>query len=66
MLHAVTVRAVKLRGHDAALNCERLHGIGFAWRCSCGEQGPIVGTHRLARSAGREHRETAAEITPRS
>lgn len=61
VLHAVTVRSVKLRAHDDDLRCDRLRGIGYAWRCSCGERGRVEGTHNDARLAGRAHVTLAAE-----
>lgn len=60
MHHHVTIGAVKLRERDEAMRCDRLHGIGYAWRCSCGERGAIHGSHRSARAAGREHAATVA------
>lgn len=55
MGHHVTIRAVKLRSHDEGLRCDRLRGIGYAWYCRCGKRGPIQGSMRAARAAGREH-----------
>src|SRR5690348_7679317 len=63
MLHAVTVRPVRLREHVAELGCDRLRGIGYAWRCTCGSAGPIMRSHRVARDAGRTHAEAQNSVS---
>jgi hypothetical protein len=63
MLHAVRVRAIKLELHSEPLRCSVLRGIGYSWACSCGERGPIMKSHRLARLAGREHSAAASPGT---
>jgi hypothetical protein len=60
--HHVTVRPVRRELRDEALRCRRVSGIGFAWRCTCGERGPIVSDYREARAGGQAHR--AATATP--
>jgi hypothetical protein len=54
--HHVVVRPVRLAARDDVLRCQRVTGIGFAWRCSCGARGPIERTFAAARSGGAEHR----------
>jgi hypothetical protein len=61
MLHAVTVRSVKVRERDDDRRCWRLRGIGFAWYCSCEKRGPIMRSHRDARAAAFAHRDALAE-----
>ena len=61
MLHAITVRAVKLELQSDDWRCRVLRGIGYSWACRCGERGPILKSHRAALIAGREHAE--AEVT---
>lgn len=55
MLHAVVVRPVRLKQPDTELRTWRLRGIGYAWKCSCGESGPIRTTYHVARFEGRVH-----------
>lgn len=64
MLHAVSVRAVKIREPAPEIGCERLRGIGYSWRCSCGERGPIMASHRSARNGGAEHRASQSGRLP--
>ena len=54
-LHAVTVGSVRLKEASAELGCDRLRGIGFAWKCRCGERGVIRGSYREARFDGTKH-----------
>lgn len=57
MLHAISVRAVRLRDRPLELGCDRLRGVGYQAVCSCGYRSPTKGEHRLARAEGRLHLE---------
>jgi hypothetical protein len=52
----VTIGSVRVREPSHILGCELLRGVGFSWRCSCGEKGKVVATWREARADGEDHR----------
>ena len=54
--HRVTVGSVRVREPSHVLGCELLRGVGFSWRCSCGERGKVQTTWKLARDDSKLHR----------
>lgn len=49
VLHAVTIRAFRLRDRPENLGCDRLRGVGFRAECSCGARLPVRASWALAR-----------------
>ena len=54
--HRVTVGSVRVREPSHVLGCELLRGVGFSWRCNCGERGKVHTTWRQARDEAESHR----------
>lgn len=55
VLHAITIRPVRLRDRPTELGCDRLRGVGYRAVCSCGYRSSTKGEHHLARAEGRGH-----------
>jgi hypothetical protein len=53
--HHVTVGPVRVERDDGLRVARHLRGIGYAWRCRCGERGAIRRTWREARDEGLAH-----------
>lgn len=56
MLHAVTIRPVRLSRHDSSLAVTVVYGVGYRAVCSCGWRSPTRSTFRAARLEGFTHR----------
>ena len=54
-LHAVELYPVRIREPSHVLGCDLVRGIGFSWRCRCGERGKVYGSWREARAEGMDH-----------
>jgi predicted SprT family Zn-dependent metalloprotease len=49
------LRRVTVCEHDERLEVKSVRGIGFSWRCTCGERGLIRRTRLTALDDKREH-----------
>jgi hypothetical protein len=56
MLHAVTIRRLRLRVKDGGVGCDSIHGYAFRFQCSCGVSGRARGSRAAAVGDGQAHR----------
>ncbi len=57
MLHRVRVEPIRLSYHDVSLSVRVLHGVGYRYRCECGERGSRRGDWISARLDAIKHRQ---------
>jgi hypothetical protein len=55
VLHAVSVRPVRVRLRGVEHGADVLRGVGFRWVCSCGDRGKRCDDVEQARAGGRAH-----------
>ncbi len=51
----VTVAPVRVKLSDDELKTDRLRGVGYTWKCTCGDHGGRFASYGQARGEARAH-----------